>query len=224
MHAEAVDFVDEAPESPPWVHEAIWLPNTDAGNAEFFTYLWADDTRYDHMRNRWLVWASHRWRPDDDANVYRMALSTVRLRVRATGFGDGDDDRRKEVAKKAISSEARTRQDALLALAKTMVPIADTGRGWDEKPGLIGTENGVVDLRTGELRDGVPDDRITMSTGIAYDSAAECPTWLQFLGEVLEDPEDTIPYLQRLIGYSLTGEATLHLLIFMMGTGRNGKG
>lgn len=208
----------------PWVNRALYLPRTDAGNAEFFTYLFVDLTRYDHMRNRWLVWDSHRWRADDDATVYRAALQTVRKRARAAGLGIGDTDERQALAKYAIGSESRPRQDALLALAKTMVPIADSGRGWDETPGLIGVGNGVVDLHTGELRDGRPEDRITMSTGIAFDPAAECPTWLTFLSQVLEDPEDTIPYLQRLIGYSLTGEATLHLLIFLMGTGRNGKG
>lgn len=199
------------------------LARSDAGNAEFFTYLYGSLVRYDHSRNRWLVWDSHRWRPDDDANVYRMALESVRARLAAVVEGVADADERKKLAKFAIGSESRPRQDALLALARTMVPIADSGKGWDETPGLLGVPNGVVDLRTGELRDGHPEDRITMSTGIDYDPTATCPRWDRFLLEVLED-EDVARYLQRLVGYSLTAEAKLHLLIFLMGVGRNGKG
>ena len=110
---------------------ATSLPRTDAGNAEAFVQMFGDLVRYDHARRRWLVWDCHRWRPDGDGTVNRMALEAVRARLRAVvDRNDLDSDVRKAAAKWAINSESRARLDALLALARTMKPIADDGRGW----------------------------------------------------------------------------------------------
>lgn len=204
-------------------------PLTDAGNAAVFTAMFGDLVRYDHARRVWKVWDSHRWRPDADSAVYRMALNAARLRFRAAN-GDGplDFDGRKKLAGWALTSESTPRLNALLAQARTMVPIADDGREWDTARGLIGVPNGVVDLRTGELRDGRTGDRITMQAGTEYDPAARAPRWQRFLAEIFaseggEPDKELIRYVQRLAGYSLTGEATLDLAAFLMGVGSNGK-
>jgi putative DNA primase/helicase len=197
-------------------------PLTDAGNAEAFCAMYGDLVRFDHARARWLVWDSHRWRPDGDRAVDRMALQTARSRHRAAEDGDLSMDERRALSVHAIRSESRARLDAMLALARSMTPISDPGDGWDARLGLVGAPNGVVDLRTGVLRDGRPDDRVTMSLGTAYDPVADCPRWERFLLEVLGDPH-AVAYLKRLAGYSLTGEASLDHLIFLMGVGSNGK-
>jgi putative DNA primase/helicase len=205
--------------------QAAKARTTDAGNAEVFAEVFKSELRYDHARGRWLIWEGHRWRPDDDAAVYRLALEVIRLRhkVAVDGYGGMSDEERGKLLQHAWMSEARNRLEAMLALARTMNPLSDSGRGWDETAGLLGVPNGVVDLRTGRLRKGRPGDRITMQTAVAYDSKATCPRFERFLSEVLEDAEEVAPWLQRLIGYSLTAEATLHLLVFLMGQGGNGK-
>jgi putative DNA primase/helicase len=80
----------------------------------------------------------------------------------------------------------------------------------------------VINLRTGELRDGKPEDRITKQVGVTYNPTAACPRWESFVAEVLDD-EATVEYVERLAGYSLTGEASEDKLIFLMGHGGNGK-
>jgi putative DNA primase/helicase len=211
------------------------LHRTDAGNAELFVEMFGEFVRYDHARRRWLVWDSHRWRPDADATVHRMALQSVRARLEAVHDESLDSDARKALAKWAINSESRARLEALLSVARTMCPVADDGRGWDATPGLLGVPNGVVDLRTGKLRDGRPEDRITMQAGVEYDPEAGCPRWEKFLREVLEpladdekpapkgEVDDLVAFVQRLAGYSLTGEATEDVILFLMGVGSNGK-
>ena len=196
---------------------------TDAGNAEHFVAMYGDLVRYDHARGRWLVWDIHRWKPDVDAAVHRMALECVRSRHAMAG-GDSplSQEERLVLSKFAIRSEAKQRLDALLAITRTMKPVTDDGRGWDDEPGLIGVGNGVVILKTGALRDGHPTDKITMSTGIDYDPGALCPRWDRYLREVLDDPE-VIAFIQCLSGYALTAEASVDLLVFLLGVGRNGK-
>ncbi len=112
----------------------------------------------------------------------------------------------------------------MLALAQDFRPIADTGGGWDADPWLLGVPNGVVDLRTGELRPGRREDRITMQTAVPYDPEATCPRWKQFLVEIFADDEELIGFVQRAVGYSITGITSEQCLLVLYGTGANGKG
>lgn len=205
------------------------FPLTDAGNAEVFVSMFGDLVRYDHARGRWLVWDRHRYLPDADAAVNRMALSATRARLKAAVDWDADTEERKALSSHALRSESATRIDACLKIARTMLPIADDGKGWDETPWLLGVPNGVVDLRTGELRDGVPEDKITKQAGVEYDPEARAPRFRRFLREVLAPPdeperaEEMARFVQVLAGYSLVGSPRLHVIPFLKGVGGNGK-
>lgn len=132
---------------------------TDAGNGEYFARLYGDRLRYDHRRGRWLVWDGHWWREDDTRSVRRLAKQVARSRYgRATSIDDLPD--RAAEATFAIGSENRERLEATLLAAQTEPPVADPGDPWDADPWLLGVGNGVVDLRTGTLRPGIPEDVI----------------------------------------------------------------
>jgi phage/plasmid-associated DNA primase len=46
--------------------------------------------------------------------------------------------------------------------------------------------NGVVDLRSGTLRAGWREDRITLHSDVPFEAEARCSRWLKFLDEVFE--------------------------------------
>jgi len=218
--------VDEAKESKSTkLHREVnAFLRTDGGAAELFAYVLGKSVRFDHSRRRWLLWDEHYWRPDEDANVNRFALEIARL-VRTAAYDDAaglDENERKKAFGWGLDLTKRPRHEAVIAMARTLEPIADSGKNWDAAKGVLGVPNGVVNLKTGKLRDGLRDDRITKRAGVAFDPAAECPRWEKFLEEILEDGA-TIEYVQRLAGYSLTGEASEDKLIFLMGVGGNGK-
>jgi putative DNA primase/helicase len=192
------------------------FPLTEAGDAEFFASAFGDVIRYDHRLGRWLLFNGHVWAPQTDGEVPRLTLEAMRARQRASV---GIKDRLQWAAK----GESRSRLGNLLAIAQTTTPIADAGEHWDEDPMLLGVANGILDLRTGTLRDGRPDDRITMRCAVAFDPAATWPAWERFLIEVFDD-EDVIRYVQRACGYSLTGDCREECLFFCWGVGANGKG
>ena len=198
------------------------FPLTDAGNAELFAALYGHILRFDHARNRWLIWEEHRWAPDSDGEVRRLAKKAARVRYR-TALDIEDLDLRGKTASSAVRSESRQRLDACLALARSEHPIADSGMTWDPDPYLLGVANGVVDLRTGMIRSGHPDDRLTMQVPVQYDVKAECPRWQQFLHQVFQRDEELIGFVQRALGYSLTGSVREQVLFLCYGTGSNGK-
>ena len=198
------------------------FPLTDAGNAELFAALYGHILRFDHARNRWLIWEEHRWAPDSDGEVRRLAKKAARVRYR-TALDIEDLDLRGKTASSAVRSESRQRLDACLALARSEHPIADSGMTWDPDPYLLGVANGVVDLRTGMIRSGHPDDRLTMQVPVQYHVKAECPRWQQFLHQVFQRDGELIGFVQRALGYSLTGSVREQVLFLCHGTGSNGK-
>ena len=123
----------------------------------------------------------------------------------------------------SMRSESRYQLDAMLDLAKSEPSIRDRGDGWDAAPYLMGVENGVLDLRSGTLRAGRPDDRITLASHVPYHADATCPRFQRFLREVFLDDEAVISFMKRAVGYSLTADTSEHALFLLHGTGRNGK-
>lgn len=184
-----------------------------------------------------MVWEGHRWRPDTDGAVWRRAME-VAYHLRSAAYDPAMPSEERDLRSRWARTTANDRRlSAMLLLAKALKPIADDGEGWDASPHLLGVPNGVVDLRTGVLRDGLPEDRITKQTSVEFDPNAVCPRWERLICEVLdpnrpgiEPPledeladEEMAAYMQRLLGYSLTGESREAIVVIIMGDGSNGK-
>jgi putative DNA primase/helicase len=94
---------------------------------------------------------------------------------------------------------------------------------WGAHPRLLNTPNGTIDLRTGKMRAHQPKDYLTKTTAVGP-STDDCPKWKAHLNRILNADAELIAYVQRMLGYSLTGVTTEHALFFCYGTGANGKG
>ena len=207
----------EAPEEPPRRFSL-----TDFGNAERLAHGYGQDLRYCHEWGRWLVWTGKRWELDRAGLVQRLAKKTVRA-IYAEAASVVDDERRKEIAKWGMRSEAKNRVDAMVSLAESEPEIAVLTEDLDSDPWLLNVANGALDLRTGELRPHKRADLATKQAGAAYDPDARCPLWLAFLDTIMGGNQDLVGFLQHAIGYSLTGDVSEQVLFFAYGTGANGK-
>jgi putative DNA primase/helicase len=195
---------------------------TDLGNAELFTHIHADTLRYVAERRRWLTWDTARWAPDITGEAERAAKETAKVLLdRAAGIED--DTARAKAAKWAATAQSESRIRALLVLARSDPQLAVSETQLDAHPYLLAVANGVVDLTTGDLREGDPDDLITRGTDVAYQPDAPCPRWERFLEEIFNDDHDLIAFVHRLVGYILTGDTREHLLAVLHGQGCNGK-
>jgi putative DNA primase/helicase len=194
---------------------------TDAGNAEFFAAVNKEELRYDHKRGQWLAWHKHWWTKDNNGLVYRLAKSVARMRAQAAQHMS-EKEKEKEIAWARLS-ESWARLEAMLKLAESEYPLSDSGEGWDAAPMLLGVANGVVDLKTGVRRDGLPAEKITLWSPFEFDASAPCPRWLRFLNEVFGNDQSLINFVQRAAGYSLTGSTREQCLFLLYGSGANGK-
>lgn len=203
----------------PGHHGAAGFNLTDMGNAERLIARHGEDLAYAYPWGSWLVWNGVRWERDASGAVHRMAKATVRAIYHEAGEAR-DSNERKELARHATRSEAQARVDAMIALAKSEVPVQP--EELDANPWALNVENGTLDLRSGELRPHRREDRITKVAGTRYDPDAAAPVFERFLGRVLPS-EELRGFVQRMVGYALTGDVSEQVLPFLHGGGANGK-
>lgn len=209
----------------PQLHEVLSEDKyhlTDLGNAERLVARHGRDLRYCWPFGRWYVWDGTRWTPDDTAEVERRAKETVRS-IYTDAAQALNEDRRKNLAKHAMQSEAKERVTAMVALARSEPGIPVLPEQLDADPLLLNCRNGTIDLRTGTLLPHKREDLLTKVIPIDYDPDAKAPRWYQFLNEIMAENQDLIDFLQRAIGYTLTAYATEQVLFICYGPGANGK-
>src|SRR5260370_16484845 len=122
---------------------------------------------------------------------------------------------------RAKARKPRRRAQAVLTYAQAYLSI--TSREWDTNPWLLGTREGVLDLKTGELRDGRPDEYIRTVIPTDWRGLHEpAPRFEQYLREIFADrPEaerdELIGFLQRALGYGITGHVSEHIFLMLYG-------
>ncbi|MFE5621708.1 phage/plasmid primase, P4 family [Streptomyces virginiae] len=126
-------------------------------------------------------------------------------------------------AKEARGFTMTTRIDALMTELRSVPSVYVKADAFDARPNLLSFRNGVVDLRTGELRGHDKHDMLTVSLPLDYDPSALCPRWDQFLTEIFPGNPDLVGYMQRLTGYGITGNTSEQCFAVLHGKGANGK-
>lgn len=188
--------------------ESVW--GTEDALALAFTRRYHRDWRYVAAWGRWLVWDGRRWRNEDTLAATDLIRGVCRqTAVRA--------DNPKVAARLASAGTV----GGVERLARADRRHAATTDEWDADPWLLNTPGGVVDLKTGRMR---PHDRADRMTKITTATpGGDCPIWRQFIDEVTGGDVELQAYLQRMVGYALTGSTQEHALFFLYGTGANGK-
>lgn len=198
------------------------LHPTDMGNARRLLIAHGPDLHYCHPLRRWFVWNGARWQQDETGEVVARAKDTIR-KLYVEAANEDDDNRRKALVRHALRSESAERLRAMVELMQTEPGIPVVPEELDRDPWLLNCQNGTLDLRTGELGPHDPRDLLTKIVPVAYDPDATCPEWLRFLDRIMAGRADLVTFLQRAVGYSLSGCTDERVLFILYGTGANGK-
>ena len=195
---------------------------TDLGDAQRLVEWEGESFRYIPPMNKFLVWDGTRFAADEVLGIYRLVQRLPKRLYSEASYIDDPSERQKAV-QHAIRCESASKMDAILRIAKTHQKIAVLPNELDADPWLLNARNCTIDLHTGQVREQRRDDLITRRIEVSYEQRAKCPTWLAFLDRVTDHDEELAAFLQRAVGYSLTGQVTEQCLFFLFGTGRNGK-
>jgi len=194
----------------------------DEGNAETLARLYPGRFLYCDALG-WLAYTGTHWATDGaEAQLDRAVVDTLQKRRLAA------------VVENQENVVKATRQNAgriygCKALLKSKVWAAMDS--FDSDPDLLNAQNGVIDLRTGSLRAHSPADRFTYCTPAAYDPDADGTLWESLLIENLQSAaysdqefETLLRFVQKAVGYSLTGHTKEECMFFLNGPTRAGKG
>ena len=194
---------------------------TDLGNARKLVRIYGEDIRYIHAWKTWIVWEDGQWRRDDSGAVVRIAKRMVEVMFTEAGLIN-DEERRTALRKHALQCQSAGRLAAMIQLAETEIEVVLAVAKVDADPMLLGVQNGVVDLHTGEFREARREDYVTKRAGVSFDPVARCPNWISFLEKIIK-ADGVVDYLQRLTGYVLTGLTGEEIMPILHGAGLNGK-
>ena len=202
--------------NPRYGHEEIGIGNAFA---DYFKPI----ARYNRSRGIWFVFDGTVWRADEGnlavaelAKILADRLYTYALQIK-------DEDVRTRYIKRVQKLQMRYNRKTMIEDAKSVHPVSV--ETFDKDPMLFNCTNGTLDLRDFTFRPHDPADFLTRMSGVTYDPAATCARWNQFIDEVMVNDSDLAHYVQKCLGYALTGDSSLECLFILYGaTSRNGKG
>lgn len=200
--------------------DTIWR-QTDTGMARRFVDSCGHLFRHCEDLGGWLYYDGTRFQRKATAAAYQRITETADAIW--TELPQAPPTHRKDLARFAARADSAQGKAAALALARYLPPVPATVEDFDRNPWTLNTPTGTVDLRTGTLRAHRAADLLTKRTAAPFDADAACPLWLDFLALVFEHNAVLIDYVQRALGYSITGDVSEHVLFFPHGSGRNGK-
>ena len=193
---------------------------TDLGNAERFVAEHGDHVRFCPAWGCWLLWDGTRWRRDEKLGVEELAKDTVRGMLRAAAE-IRDDAMRNGFLEFQRKCESAAKMRAMMITAQSRLAVHHSDL--DRDGYLLNVLNGTIDLRTGELQQHRQLDMITKLAPVNYNPDADCPMWMDFLEEIFAGDAQLIRFVQRFLGYALSGDTEEHVLPIFYGTGSNGK-
>jgi P4 family phage/plasmid primase-like protien len=232
---------------------------TDAGNVNLLARLTHGDLRYVHEFKLWLNWTGERWEQDPTHTVAYASARRVGDHYAAQAWRlkkqieTADPSMVKGLQKQLAAVQAhekacrsRRGMENMLALAVKDGRFVIMAERLDRDPYMLGVQNGVVDLRTGELRPDARDEFVTMRCNVAFHADAPAPRFRQLVDEVTGfpiEPEhhadgsvvastvgrytprpDLAAYLQKALGYSISAVTREQKLFTTFGAdGSNGK-
>jgi P4 family phage/plasmid primase-like protien len=190
-----------------------------------FAWHWRGKYLYATHRGVWLRWDGVRWIwCTTEEHMAAAKMVADKILERATGLYKQNPDRYKPHMTFALRLQNLPRLEAMVTLARSETDMAvGSMTELDADPWLVGVRNDVVNLKDGTLLQAEPKMLITRQANVDYDPDAECPQWMRFLGQIFKGDLETIEYIQRALGYTLTGVTSEEVLFVCHGHGANGK-
>lgn len=219
---------------------------TDAANADaVLEAVGLSEFRYVSEWDAWIAWDGRRWSAAGGKGgardrvvqavirvarvryvAHREMQAETRTRLETDPENEALKNRMKwlsSILAWLVSSQNSSRIGACVSLLQGLVGV--TIRELDQHPWLFNVANGTIDLRTGELAPHRREDLLTQISDIHYDPDATCPAWRAFIESSMGGPGSALMqmYLQRVVGYQMTGSIREQCLVFHFGDGSNGK-
>lgn len=234
----SIDNLDAGTVTPAFVRNCLY--NNIRGDGLLFAAINRD--KFVHVKNTklWMAWTGHHWKVDradyshdavervaelylEQAMRLKVDIEVAKKEKKATSYLTKERDKYLKRIDRLRGDGASKCLDWSHKIGIHSLSIE--GEELDQKPWLLPCKNGVINLRSGELQDGVPGDYLQRAVPVDWEGLdAPCPAWEQFVLEIHENDQEVVDFVRRLFGYAITGLTIEHFIGCFVGEGRNGKG
>lgn len=134
------------------------------------------------------------------------------------------DERRKEIPRIIKYVRGNRGLNNVMSLASDKFLEPGFVNELDRVPHLLGVSGGVIDLRTGIKRACTPEDKISRQLDVDYDIDTDV-SWIDgIVLKAMAGDQEMMEYVQKLLGYAITGDVSEEIFVVWTGNGRNCKG
>lgn len=196
----------------------------DMGMAQRFLDTFSHKFLYSMIDKMWYMYNGSYWEQDNQGLVEKAADRVINnlKNEEHTIPEDTDKDAFEKAWQKFVKRErSRSSKVNMVNEIKHLVPVLHNQ--WDQEHMLLNTPSGYVDLTNGTLHDHEYQKMFTQETGVDFSENVDCPLWLDFLNQTFQNDQELIHFIQKIIGYSLTGSNSEQVMFILYGNGRNGK-
>lgn len=196
---------------------------TDTGNARRLYDKYGKVIHYSYNRKKWYFWNGKYWQIDDSGEIKKLA-DDICEDLKREAYLEDDAEKQAIALKFANKTASSKSKEAMIKECQHLEDVPVTPDSFDVYSDYLNCQNGIVNLRNGEL---IPHDANFMMSKICYaeyDTTGKEPTmWLKFLDDVTNGNKALQEYIQRCVGYSISGSNAEQCAYFLYGMGNNGK-
>ena len=178
---------------------------------------WAESqAMYVQEKKQWYLWNNTTWQADQANHITALTstfLSSLSASCAKTPYSELSETIKKFETLGKVNNMAKL---ATPALAHSINDL-------NQNPMLLAVASTYIDLETGKPIPPDPNHLMSISSGVQYDKEADCPVFKKFMATIFEGNEDIISFVQKTVGYSLTGRGDEQCMFILNGGGANGK-
>jgi putative DNA primase/helicase len=193
----------------------------DTGNARRFVDRYGEQLKYNFDNKQYMIWTGNRWKHDTELSHKKMSEIVIG-EMKKDAMSEDDKELQKAKMKNVQHAFSSRGKEAMLRESIHLGSVPCTNADFDKNKKYFNTNSGIVDLSSGRI---IPHEKSQMMSKISDVEIVdgEPVLWLKFLNEIFNGDKELIKFVQKAIGYTMTGSIKEQCMFICFGEGANGK-
>lgn len=192
----------------------------DTGNADRFVEEYKEKARYSYIDRGWYFYNGRKWEFDNLGHVKTLTEEVIQGMKKELAYCDDEDEEKAFFKHLKYTRNSRGKENMMRESEHRLSILPSQ---FDRNKDYFNAMNGVVSLRDGHLEDHHHEKYLSKISPVEYTDKIDTPLWDEFLRQIFDNDEELIDYIQKAVGYSMSGSTKEQCVFFCYGNGRNGK-
>lgn len=196
----------------------------DTGNADRFIDRYGHLYKHSYITNKFYIYDGQKWKVDDRGAIRKLIDEMIESikNEKVLHSEDVTEEEAREAFQKYYK-KTRGTQSKKNIMNELMHRKTVTPDEFDKDDMLLNVANGYIDLTSRELYKHDINKMFSQIANTDYSEKMQPAVWLDFLNDIFAGNKAVIRYIQKALGYSLTGSTREQVMFILFGKGRNGK-